>query len=53
MGAGQENYYLGLAQESYYLEGGEPEGIWLGTGSKALGLTGKVQGDHLRSLFRG
>ena len=32
MGHGQGTYYVGLAQEDYYLQGGEPPGQWLGRG---------------------
>ncbi len=53
MSSGQEQYYLDLAREDYYLEGGEPEGVWLGKGAAVLGLKGVVQKDELRSLFQG
>ena len=42
MSIGQENYYLLLAQEGYYLKGGEPKGIWCGSGAAALQLQGTV-----------
>ena len=32
MSGGQEQYYARLAREDYYLEGGEPPGIWMGEG---------------------
>jgi conjugative relaxase-like TrwC/TraI family protein len=50
---GDERYYLALALEDYYLQGGEPPGIWLGTGAKILGLTGNVTNEQLSNLFRG
>ena len=53
MSSGQVEYYLGLAQEDYYLNGGEPPGIWYGEGAKELHLTGTVKADDLRALFRG
>ena len=53
MGAGQGNYYLDLAREDYYLEGGEPPGRWLGRGAEVLGLTGEVDKQALRNLFLG
>ena len=53
MSSGQENYYLQLAQESYYLEGGEPPGLWMGQGAQELGLKGKVERADLRQLFAG
>jgi Ti-type conjugative transfer relaxase TraA len=52
-GAGHADYYLELAREDYYTEGGEPPGQWHGRGAEALGLTGKVEREDLRSLFEG
>jgi len=53
MGSGQSEYYLALAREDYYLEGGEPPGRWLGTGAGALGLSGLVDKEQFRHLFQG
>ncbi|MEQ9617185.1 MAG: MobF family relaxase [Phycisphaerales bacterium] len=54
MTAGKENYYLQLAHEDYYLEGGEPPGTWFGHGARTLGLfEGTVSGEVLRGLFDG
>lgn len=53
MGSGQGGYYLGLAREDYYLEGGEPPGIWHGRGAADLGLQGTVDGEELTRLFEG
>lgn len=53
MAAGQESYYLTLAREDYYLEGGEPPGRWLGSGAKRLGLDGTVSRHELEELFKG
>lgn len=53
MSSGQAGYYLGLAREDYYLEGGEPPGRWFGSGAPMLGLTGQVEPDHLYNLFAG
>lgn len=53
MSGGQVGYYLGLAREDYYLEGGEPPGVWMGSGATVLGLTGQVDADHLYNLFDG
>ncbi len=53
MVAGQEEYYLDLAREDYYLLGGEPPGQWLGRGARALGLDGSVGKDDLRRLMEG
>lgn len=53
MSAGSERYYLDLAREDYYLEGGEPRGLWAGSGAAALDLKGKVKKGELLSLFEG
>lgn len=53
MSGGQGSYYAGLAQEDYYLEGGEPPGFWLGEGAKRLGLVGKVDKETFLDVFDG
>ena len=54
MGSGQANYYLGIAREDYYLQGGEPPGHWRGLGAKDLGLSGAVvNAASLNRLFEG
>ena len=53
MGKGQGTYYVGLACEDYYLEGGEPPGRWLGQGAAALGLTGQVERELFLKAFDG
>jgi len=53
MSGGQASYYLGLAREDYYLEGGEPPGQWYGEGASKLGLEGEVEAAHLYNLFGG
>ena len=58
MGRGQGAYYVDLAREDYYLEGGEPPGQWVGQGSEALGLSGKgmsseVAREEFLKLFAG
>ncbi len=53
MRSGQESYYSDLAQEDYYLKGGEPEGRWHGSGASELGLQGNVEASHLRNLMLG
>ncbi len=53
LGRGQEEYYLKLAREDYYLRGSEPPGYWLGSGAAALGLAGVADADHFRRLFAG
>ena len=46
-------YYLSLSTEDYYLEGGEPNGLWRGEAAPAFGLSGKVEKEQLRALFQG
>lgn len=53
MSSGQAGYYLTLAQEDYYLKGGEPPGIWYGLGAERIGLEGQVLDDQLYNLFKG
>lgn len=53
MAAGQATYYLELAREDYYLEGGEPPGRWFGRGAEALRLAGTVEKKELHRLFDG
>lgn len=53
MSQGQEGYYLNLAREDYYLNGGEPPGQWYGKGAESLGLFGEVDGNALSNLFQG
>ncbi|MDX2201045.1 MAG: MobF family relaxase [Phycisphaerae bacterium] len=53
MASGQNTYYLDLAREDYYLEGGEPPGIWWGRGAEKLGLTGTVERRQLERIFAG
>lgn len=57
-------YYAGLAEDrgrpgrgrgpvDYYLDPEEPPGRWWGTGRRALGLDGTVDGADLRALLEG
>ncbi|MBI3411398.1 MAG: relaxase domain-containing protein [Planctomycetes bacterium] len=50
---GNVGYYLELAREDYYLEGGEPPGRWWGSGAERLGVRGHVERDHLEKLALG
>jgi len=52
-GASSADYYLDLAQEDYYLKGGEPPGHWYGEGAESLGLFGKVTESELKLLIVG
>ena len=53
LSAGDVTYYLDLAREDYYLNGGEPPGRWWGKGAEALGLAGDVDREELGKLFAG
>jgi conjugative relaxase-like TrwC/TraI family protein len=48
-----ENYYLNLAAEDYYLKGGEPPGVWVGLGTYSLNLKGQVEAKQLSNLMKG
>jgi conjugative relaxase-like TrwC/TraI family protein len=59
------DYYAGLVEDrtravgqsrgpvDYYLDTDEPAGRWWGHGLNAVGLSGEVRGDDLRSLLEG
>lgn len=51
--AGAENYYLNLARATYYNDGGEPAGQWLGQGGQGMGLSGEVEDQPLINLMQG
>lgn len=53
MSGGQAGYYLSLSREDYYLEGGEPQGRWLGSAVAELGLPEIVDSSQLYNLFDG
>jgi len=53
MSLGGQSYYLALAREDYYLEGGEPKGYWIGQGARRLGYSGPVAKSALSNLFNG
>jgi hypothetical protein len=66
LGKGQEEYYLEQAHgridrvtsvssgvEDYYVAGAEPDGVWLGNGRSALGLSGSVTAAKLRRVLEG
>jgi conjugative relaxase-like TrwC/TraI family protein len=38
---------------NYYLQSGEPRGVWLSTGAGMLGLSGEVADDHFVALMAG
>ena len=45
-------YYSDLG-EDYYVDGGEPRGVWWGDGAEQLGLTGTVQSQTFRNILKG
>ncbi len=47
------SYYLGIAKEDYYINGGEPPGYWFGGGAGFFGLSGKVLKEILKVFFGG
>lgn len=47
------SYWLDLAKEKYFSEGGEPPGYWLGEGAERMKLDGSIQRDELRALLKG
>ena len=51
LGKDQGSYYIDLAREDYYLNGGEPPGQW--QGAAPLGLTGEVEKTSFSSLLNG
>jgi conjugative relaxase-like TrwC/TraI family protein len=54
--AGAEDYYLSMVaqgQEEYYTGAGESPGTWLGGGTAALDLTGRVTPEDLHALLVG
>lgn len=51
--SGNGSYYTSLAREDYYTQGGEPPGMWLGTGAERLGLSGTVGREEFLELFGG
>jgi conjugative relaxase-like TrwC/TraI family protein len=53
MSNGQWKYYSQLSEEDYHAKDAESPGMWLGQGAEALGLSGQVQKEELRNLFRG
>ncbi|MBA2765336.1 MAG: relaxase domain-containing protein, partial [Thermoleophilaceae bacterium] len=53
---GGADYYVGevaSSAEDYYLGDGEAPGRWVGSLAAEMGLTGKVDPDHFRSILEG
>src|SRR4051794_32853036 len=66
LATGQERYYLDQAKsrvdrvssvssgiEDYYVQGAEPDGVWIGAGRSAVGVDGAVTAAQLRRLLDG
>src|SRR5215470_19713897 len=53
LGGGGQGYYLSLVNINYYVEGGEPPGLWYGHCRHEFGLEGMVQREHLERLCDG
>ncbi len=47
------SYYSDLSSDDYYEKGGEPPGVWLGSGSARLGLSGKLTEGQLLRMMQG
>jgi Ti-type conjugative transfer relaxase TraA len=52
-GAGISEYFDRLATEDYWVNGGEPQGRWIGQHAERLGLSGNVQQGELGKSLRG
>jgi conjugative relaxase-like TrwC/TraI family protein len=46
-------YYSDLAKDDYYLDGGEPNGVWAGKASKLLDLSGDVEIESYINVMHG
>ena len=46
-------YLIATARINYWTEGGDPLGRWYGGAREAFGVSGTVQPDDIRNLFRG
>jgi conjugative relaxase-like TrwC/TraI family protein len=51
-GADAGDYYIERLP-NYYLQSGEPRGIWFGQGAQTLGLTGEVDNEAFIALMAG
>jgi conjugative relaxase-like TrwC/TraI family protein len=51
-GADAGDYYVEQLP-NYYLQSGEPRGVWFGQGAQTLGLSGEVDGDAFIALMAG
>lgn len=46
-------YYIDIAKEDYYQKGDEPPGIWGGSASRLLGLSGEVNATDYQNIMDG
>ena len=53
IGKAQGGYYVSLAKDDYYTQGGEPNGVWHGRGAEALGYTGEIDKEAFLKLCDG
>src|SRR4051794_33177266 len=53
LSGGDQRYYLSLVNINYYVEGGEPPGVWYGHCRHEFGLDGIVEREHLERLCYG
>lgn len=53
IGKAQGSYYVSLAKDDYYTQGGEPNGIWHGQGADRLGFEGEIDKEEFLKLCDG
>jgi Ti-type conjugative transfer relaxase TraA len=53
IGKAQGGYYVSLAKDDYYTQGGEPNGIWHGQGAVRLGYSGEIDKTDFLKLCDG
>ena len=51
--SGIAEYFTGDCNGEYYINGGQPPGVWFGDGARALGLTGTVDRGGFENLLAG
>jgi Ti-type conjugative transfer relaxase TraA len=53
VGLSAANYCIGSTREDYYASGGDPLGVWQGSGSAKLGLEGQVEAKAFTAVLQG
>lgn len=53
VGVSAANYCIGSTREDYYANGGDPLGVWQGSGSEKLGLIGQVEAKAFTAVLQG